>query len=141
MDAVRALFPPVLTCLALLASACGVSLGSTDEGNDFFVSLHISGEERVGEPLTAALAYETFYPMPVDIVCELWRGKELVREIGRTQAPSVPGDLSPEDEDARVPGNIAFDFAVEAAGEFKVECYTPLDDANYILEEFSVRER
>ena len=120
------------------AAACGVTFGGAPEGNDFFTSLDVTGDMTIAAPLTAALSYETFYPVPVDIICELRQGDDLVREIGRTQAPSVPEELSPDDEDERVPGNISFDFAVEEAGAFKVECYTPLDEANYIVEEFDV---
>ena len=96
--------------ISVLGSACGVTFGRSEEGNDFFTSLDVSGEKIVGSPLTAALAYETFYPVPVDITCELRQGKDLVLEIGRAQAPAVPGDLSPDDEDERVPGNISFDW-------------------------------
>ena len=69
--------------ISVLGSACGVTFGRSEEGNDFFTSLDVSGEKVVGSPLTAALAYETFYPVPVDITCELRQGKDLVLEIGR----------------------------------------------------------
>jgi len=131
----------LLLCVALAGGACGVSFGESSEGNEFFTGLDVTGHKVVGEPLTAAVAYETFYPMPVDITCDLYRGRERLREIGRTQAPAVPGDRSPEDEDERVPGNVSFDFAVEEAGKHEVECYTPLDDSNFIVESFGVAPR
>jgi hypothetical protein len=123
----------VLMC-ALLAG-CGIAFGGSDQGNDFFTSLRVSGNKTVGAPLTAAVAYETFYPSPVDIVCELRRGRETLRPIGTFQAPAVQG-LTPDDDG--VPGNYSLDFSVEAPGHYKIECYTVKEEANYIVEEFTV---
>jgi hypothetical protein len=124
-----------LTLIAALTSACGIAF-SRDEGNDFFLSLDVTGEKVAGAPLTAGVAYETFYPVPVEIVCELRQSSDLVGQIGVAEALAIPGDLTPDDE--RVPGNFSFDFTVEEPGEFKVECYTRLDEANFIVEEFTI---
>ncbi len=122
--------------MCALLAGCGVAFGDATEGNDFFVSLRVSGEKTAGAPLTAAVAYETFYPEPIDIVCELRRGSESLRQIGGLQAPAVPG-LTPDDDG--VPGNYSIDFSVDEAGTYKVECYTSKEEANFIIEEFTVK--
>lgn len=121
--------------MCALLAGCGVAFGDGPEANDFFVKLDVSGEKTVGAPLTAAVAYETIYPDPVEIVCELRQGSETLRAIGRATAPGVPG-LTPDDDG--VPGNFSFDFSVEESGSYKVECYTVKETANFIIEEFSV---
>ena len=122
--------------LCALFAGCGIAFSDASEANDFFVSLRVTGEKRVGAPLTAAVAYETIYPDPAEIICELRRGSETIRAIGRAEAPAVPG-LTPDDDG--VPGNFSFDFTVDAPGTYKVECYTAKEVANYIIEEFNVK--
>ena len=127
----------VLLALASIALAgCGIAFSDAPQGNDFFTSLRVSGDTRVGRPLTAAVSYETFYPVQIEIVCELRQGSRTIHEIGRGFAPAITPERHPDDE--AVPGNFSIDFTVEAAGSYKVECYTVLDDANYIIEEFAV---
>jgi hypothetical protein len=131
-------FPPRIAVLALacaLLTGCGVAFSDPPQGNDFFVSLEITGERTAGSPLTAAVAYETFYPAQVEIACELRQGKETLRQIGRSQAPAIPNGSPKRDG---VPGNFSIDFTVEQPGSYKVECYTPADDANYIVEKFTI---
>ncbi len=123
-----------LTCALL--SGCGIAFGDAPDENDFFTKLEVTGDKTAGAPLTAAIAYETFYPTPVDILCELRQGSETLRAIGRGQSPAVTPERTPDDDG--VPGNFSSDFTVDAPGTYKVECYTPLDPANYIVEKFSV---
>lgn len=129
----------VLVALALssfMLAGCGIAFGDAPQGNDFFTSLRVSGDKRAGAPLTAAVAYETIYPAQIEIVCELRQGSRTIREIGRGFAPAIMPERHPDDE--AVPGNFSIDFSAEAAGSYKIECYTVLDDANYIVEEFTV---
>ncbi len=125
-----------LALMCVLLSGCGIAFGDAPPNNDFFTSLEVTGERTAGAPLTAAIAYETFYPAPVDILCELRRGSETLRAIGRGQAPAIEPERTPDDDG--VPGNFSADFTTDVPGSYKVECYTPADDANYIVEEFSV---
>jgi hypothetical protein len=126
----------ILALASLLFTSCGIAFSDGPKGNDFFTSLRVSGEKRAGAPLTAAVGYETIYPAQIEIVCELRQGSRTIREIGRGFAPAITPERDP-DEDA-VPGNFSIDFTVEVAGTYKIECYTVLDDANYIIEEFTV---
>jgi len=125
-----------LALMCAFLSGCGIAFGDAPAANDFFTTLEVTGDKTVGSPLTAAIAYETFYPAPVDILCELRRGSETLRAIGRGQAPAITPERTPDDDG--VPGNFSADFTVDAPGTYKVECYTPQDDANYVVEEFSV---
>ena len=127
-----------LALLCALLAGCGIAFGDAPEGNDFFVSLRVTGNKTAGSPLTAAVAYETFYPSPVDIVCELRQGKTTLLQIGGAQAPAVTGRTP---DDGGVPGNFSIDFTVDTPGRYKVECYTSKEEANFIIEEFSVGDR
>jgi hypothetical protein len=127
----------VAICLtSLLYTGCGIAFSDGPQGNDFFTSLRVTGDKRAGSPLTAAVTYETIYPAPIEILCELRQGSTTIREIGRNFTPAVTPGRHPDDD--AVPGNFSIDFTVELPGSYKVECYTVLDDANYIIEEFSV---
>ena len=37
-----------------------------------------------------------------------------------------------------MPGVFAFDFAVDEPGTFKVECYTPADEDNFVRDEIEI---
>jgi hypothetical protein len=124
-----------LALLCALFAGCGIAFSDGSAANDFFVTLEVSGERTAGAPLTAAVAYETIYPEPIEIVCELRRGSTTIRAIGRALTPGVQG-VTPNDDG--VPGNFSFDFMVEEPGTYKIECYTSKETANYIIEEFSV---
>jgi hypothetical protein len=91
----------------------------------------------VGVPLTAAVAYETFYPTQIEIVCELRQGSETLRQVGSFQTPAAAANLTPED--AAVVGNFSIDFTIDTPGAYKIECYTPAEEANFIIDEFTVR--
>ena len=61
--------------------------------------------------------------------------EESIKEIGRTTAPAFPNgnpDVTP------MPGVFAFDFAVDEPGTFKVECYTPADEDNFVRDEIEI---
>jgi hypothetical protein len=126
----------LLVLLSCIIAGCGITFAGPDEGNDFFTALDVTGDKTAGSPMTAAVAFETFYPVPVDIVCELRQEKSLIGQIGVGQAPAIPGDLTPDDD--RVPGNFSFNFTLDEPGDFKVECYTRDDEANFIIEEFTI---
>ena len=120
----------------MLVSACGVEFRSAPQGNDFFRTLKVSGRMEVGAPLTASLSYATYYPLTVDVTCEIRKGKELVKEIGSFTAPALPNG---DPDQTPVPGNLSFDFTLDAAGAYKAECYNPLDEDSYIRKEFAIK--
>jgi hypothetical protein len=122
--------------LCAVFAGCGVDFSDGPEGNDFFTSVRVSGEHRTGTPLTVAVAYETFYPAEVEILCELRQGNTTLRELGRSFAPAILPERGPDDDG--VPGNFSIDFTIDEPGTFKVECYTPRDDANYVIKEFDI---
>ena len=132
---IRPLIIAALALTGLLLTGCGIAFGGAPEGNDFFTSLRVSGRQTAGSPLTAAVSYETIYPAPVDILCELRQDKRTLAEIGRGQAPAI-ANRDPDDDG--VVGNFSIDFVVDEPGTFKVECYTPADEANFIIEEFEI---
>jgi hypothetical protein len=49
--------------------------------------------------------------------------------------PQLPGG-SPKA--TPFPGNVSFDFTVDAPGEYKAECYTPNDEDNVIIDVFTI---
>ena len=125
---------PLLLAAAALAG-CGVAFGPAPQGNEFFKSLEVTGDLRVGAPLTAALEYAQRNPIEVTVQCELRQKKELVKVIGGERVAPLPeGDP----EATPFPGNYAFDFTVDEPGRYRVECLTPLDEDNYIIEEFTI---
>jgi hypothetical protein len=126
----------LLVFASLPLAGCGIAFGDAPQGNDFFTSLRVSGEKRAGAPLTASVSYETFYPLQIEILCELRQGSRTIREIGRGFAPAILPEREPDDD--AVPGNFSIDFSVETAGSYKVECYTVLDEANFVIEEFEI---
>jgi hypothetical protein len=127
----------LLILASALCAGCGIAFGDGPEGNDFFTSLRITGDKSAGAPLTAAVSYETIYPAEIEILCELRQGSTSLRQIGRGVAPAVLPERTPDDDG--VVGNFSVDFVVEEPGTYKVECYTPKDDDNYLLKEFTIR--
>ena len=120
---------------SLAAAACGVQFASPIVDDEFFTGIEVSGELVTGAPLTVLFRYQTNYPTVVEVICELRQDDELVKEIGRiTTPPMIYGtaDATP------MPGAFAFDFVVDAAGEYRVECLTPADEDNYVFEEIEV---
>lgn len=126
-----------LVVSAVVLSSCGIAFGSAQKGNDFFKSIDVSGEMRTGETLTLAFSYGQKHPLAVPIKCELRQNKELVKDLGVTEAPEVPYG---NPEATPLPGNYTFDFTVDAAGTYKVQCYTTQDEDNFIEEEITVEQ-
>ena len=124
----------VMVCVAALAMACGVRF-KPKIGTEYFTSLNVEGEHRVGAPMSIALAYEHNYPVDVQIECELRKGKEVVKSLGATTAAAIPNGGA---EATPVAGEFRADFTVDAPGDYKAECFTPADDDNYIIKIFTV---
>jgi hypothetical protein len=119
-----------------LFAGCGVAFGDGRDGNEFFREIEVSGDMRAGAPLTVAISFAQYYAMPVVVRCELRQGGELVTMLGEATATHLPfgnPDATP------FPGNFAWDFSVAEPGTYKVQCYTPLDEDNYVEEEFTIR--
>ncbi len=123
----------VIACLLL--SGCGIGFGDPPEGNEFFESLNVTGDKRAGEQLTAAVAMTQNYAVEITVECELRRGKDLVKPIGRDVVPAFPNGTP---DQTPFPINYSFDFTVDDAGTYKVDCFTPLDEDNFIRDEFKI---
>jgi hypothetical protein len=120
---------------SVLLGGCGVAFGDPPQGNEFFVSLEVTGPKRVQAELTAAVAYEQYYPVDVVLQCFVVRNKKAVRQIGEEMVRAHPAgnpDATP------YPGNFAFDFSVDEVGTYSIECLTPDDEDNIIAEEFTI---
>lgn len=122
------------SCACVAFAACGVRF-TASEGNEFFTSIDVSGDRRVGSPLTGSVAFGQNYPVGVIIRCELRRAGELVAVIGDAPAPAHPAG---NPEATPFPGNFAFDFTVDQTGSYVFQCYTPKDEGNFIEESFTV---
>ncbi len=120
--------------LALL-TGCGIEFSSAKVTDDFFTGLDVTGDMRAGARISMNLQYQQKYPMTVYMQCELRQGKELVKVIGTAQAPEHPQG-SPDAEP--FPGNFIFDFVVDQPGQYRVECLTPDDEDNYIIEKITI---
>ncbi len=119
----------------LLFAACGVSYGKAKQGNEFFKSLTVTGDHQATVSLTALVTYETNYPKELGITCELRQGKELIKPIGHDTAPALPGAGA---KATPFPGSFSYDFIVDTPGAYKAECFTPADEDNFIIKEFTV---
>jgi hypothetical protein len=129
-------FLPLLAAASMLFTACGVKFSDPPSHNEFFQSLVITGAMRAGKPLTAAVAYQTTYNVPVKITCELRQGTTVIQPIGHDE---IPAYLAGNPKATPVPGNFAYDFAVDDPGSYKLRCYTDLDKDNFITKAFTVR--
>jgi len=127
----------LIVCIFSVALAgCGVAFSDPPQGNEFFKSLSISGDRRVGEQLTAAVAVKQSYAIAVPIRCELRQNKKLVKALGEeTVAPYPNGNpkVTPVAE------TVSFDFTVDSPGEYVVECFTSSDEDNYILKALTIQ--
>ncbi len=125
----------LLIFAALLGAACGVAFSAPKRNRTLFQSLSVTGELRTGQPLTAALAYQQYLPIEIDVRCEVRQSKKLIKPIGQMKVPAYPNGsptVTP------FPGNISYDFTIDKAGDYFVECYTPSDKDNAIRYPFSV---
>jgi hypothetical protein len=118
-----------------LFAGCGVSFREGEEGTEFFKSLTVTGDRTAGAVMTASVTYEQANPRPVAIHCELLQGNEPVQNLGSETVPIKPlgGPKA-----TPFPGNFSMDFIVAEPGTYKVSCFTPLDEDNFINRAFTI---
>ncbi len=118
-----------------MIAGCGVRYSDPEPGTEFFASITVSGELRVGETLTVIVGYTQTYALEVESVCELRQNKTTVKEIGRAVIP-----LLPEGNPEATPtvGELRYEFTVDTPGAYKVECLTPKDVDNFIDKKITV---
>ncbi len=125
-----------LVLATLVLAGCGVDFSNGEPGTEFFKSLKVNGTPTAGAPLTMVVTYAQNNPIDVAVKCELRQGKNLVKEVGSQTVPQLPGG-GPKATPAA--GTYSFDFTVDQPGAYKAECFTPADENNYIIREFTVR--
>lgn len=125
-----------LIVATLVLGGCGVAFGTAKPGTEFFKSLKINGTTTAGAPLTLVLAYAQNNPVDVAVTCELRHNSILVKQIGSQTVPLLSGGGP---KATPVAGSYSFDFTVDQPGTYKAECYTPADQNNYIIRQFTVR--
>ena len=125
-----------LVLATLILGGCGVDFSNGEPGTEFFKSLKLTGTPAVGAQMTLVVAYEQNNPVDVAVKCEVRQGKELVREIGSQTVPLLNGGGP---EATPVSGTYSFEFTVYKPGAYKAECFTPKDEDNFIIREFTVR--
>lgn len=126
-----------LFAASLIVAGCGIRFSDAPQGNDFFDSLDVTGDKRAGQTLTAAVALSQFYPVEVAVECELLDDSATLKPIGREVVPPLP-DGSPDE--TPFAWNYSFDFTVDETGEYYVDCFTPLDEDNFIREVINISE-
>jgi hypothetical protein len=126
-----------IAVVCVLAASCGVQFAASIVDDEFFTGIRVSGKMEAGAPLTVVFMYQTNYPTVVEVVCEVRQDSELLKEIGRITTPAMWGGTP---DAAPMPGAFAFDFRVDAPGEYRVECLTPADEDNYVFEEIEVEQ-
>lgn len=125
-----------LLLATLVLGGCGVDFSNGEPGTEFFKSLKVNGTPAAGAQLTMVVTYAQNNPVDVAVKCELRQGKNLVKEVGSQTVPQLVGGgpkVTP------VAGTYSFDFTVDKPGTYKAECFTPADENNYIIREFTVR--
>jgi hypothetical protein len=128
------LLPLILATLVL--GGCGISFSNGNSGKEFFTSLNVIGTPVTRSPLTMVVAYAQNNPIDVAVKCELRQGQNVVKEVG---AETVPQLANGGPQATPVAGTYTFDFTVDEPGTYKAECYTPADENNYIIRQFTVR--
>lgn len=124
-----------LVTLGLLIVGCGVRFKDPEPGTEFFADIDVSGDMKVQSPLAVTVTYEQYYPAEVELVCELRQSRQTLRELGRLLVPAL-AEGGPEA--TPVAGDATFDFTVDTAGTYDIECLTPKDEDNYIAKEITV---
>ncbi len=126
--------------MLLLSSAllvgCGVRFKDPEPGNEFFKSIIVTGDKRVGATLTGTVTIDQKYAVDVAIACELRQGKQLVKSVGTDTIAALPNGTP---KSTPIAAHYTYDFTVETPGAYKFECYTPSDEDNYVTREFTVR--
>jgi hypothetical protein len=135
MAAVRLPRIVALVAVTLVLAGCGVRYSDPEPGTEFFSDIEVAGDLRVQAPLTVTVGFEQYYPAEVELVCELRQNEQTLRELGRqTVQPLESGDP----DSTPTVGHATFDFTVEPAGTYVVECLTPKDEDNYIAKEINI---
>ncbi len=119
-----------------MLAGCGVRFRDPKPGNEFFKAATVSGDMRAGSTLTGSVMIAQKYAIEVAITCELRQGKTLVKPIGAEKIAAVPSGTP---KSTPVAAHYSYEFTVEKAGAYKFECFTPADQDNFIIREFSVR--
>jgi hypothetical protein len=127
-------FPLLIGCLFL--AGCGVRFRDPKPGNEFFKSATVSGDLRAGTTLTGSVNVAQRYGIDVAITCELRQGKTLIKSIGSEKIAALPNGTP---KSTPVAANYSYEFTVDSPGAYKFECFTPSDQDNYIIREFTVR--
>ena len=97
--------------------------------------LRITGERRAGEELQVELGYSQTLPVEVEVECRLKRGDEVLERIGAGRIPANPGG-SPEA--TPVVGSLFFPLRIEEGGEYRVVCFTVVDEGNKLSQAISI---
>jgi hypothetical protein len=124
-----------LVAISIALTACGIRYRDPEPGTEFFSEIEIAGDQSVATPLTVTVGFEQFYPVEVELVCELRQGSTTLRELGRQLVPPLEQG---EPEAIPVAGHATFDFTIDVPGAYDVECLTPKDEDNYIAEEINI---
>lgn len=154
--------------LALVLTACGISLGAGQDDTETFKRLTVDGDFRVGGSLLLALEYAQQYPVAVDVACDLL-------EVNPEKTATPEGTPGPTDTPTPVviprakptPANKVLDILVETLpansgggpvgeatpvsgvierafaaperpGRYVVMCFTPNDDNNAIFKSVTI---
>jgi hypothetical protein len=125
-----------LLLATLILGGCGVDFSNGEPGTEFFKSLKVNGTPTAGAQLTMVVTYAQNNPVDVAVKCELRQGKNLVKEVGSQTVPQLAGGGP---KATPVAGTYSFDFTADQPGSYKAECFTPADENNYIIREFTVR--
>jgi hypothetical protein len=123
----------VLSCLLL--AGCGVRFTDPEPSTEFFKSITVSGDKTVGATLMGSVTIAQTYAIDVPITCELRQGKTLVKAVGNDSVKALPNGTP---KSTPVAANYTYNFIVDTAGAYKFECYTPSDQDNFVIREFTV---
>ena len=119
-----------------MLAGCGVRFKDPEPGNEFFKSIVVSGDRSVGATLTGTVTVAQRYALEVPIACEVRQGKQLVKAIGTDTIPALPGGTP---KSTPLAAHYSYDFSLDKAGAYKLECYTPSDEDNFVIREFTIR--
>lgn len=136
MPRVRPLAVAPLLVLVIALSACGVDFGNGEEGNDFFRKAEVTGSMFVTEPQTATIYVQQRYPREVAIHCTTYRGDTKISDFPDAVVPPHPAGgptVTP------FTANYSWDLRYDEPGRYTFECYTRLDEDNFIVEPFTLK--
>ena len=129
----------LVSLLAALGAACGVTFTSPNDGTELFKGLTVSGEPRAGAALMLSVRVTQTYPVPVRVACYYEDFDRLTDDqkelafleratlIGETVLPAGLdrrfGEEAPEE-------TLSFDFTIDTPGSYHVACLTPAAPEN-----------